>query len=757
MKETLLNIKGMHCSSCAVIIQKKISPLEGVKDISVNFATEQASISFDPEKISLEIMNEKIDPLGYSLVAEEQPTPLKEENNSQTVIPNAKTEKLQELAKMKVKAQFVLPIALMIFFLMMWEIGAGFFEYIPNFSIPMEFFNTISLILSSIVLFWIGQPFLSGVVKFIKFRVANMDTLIGIGTSVAYSYSVIITLFPQVRAALNLPETTYFDVTIVVIGFVVFGKYLEARSRLRTGEAIEKLLGLQAKTALVWKDGAEVEVPLSEVVLGDLIIVKPGSKIPVDGVITEGASSIDESMITGESIPVDKKEGDAVVGATINKQGSFRFKATKIGADTLLSQIIKMVESAQGSKAPIQAFADKISSIFVPVVLLIALVTIIIWLTVGASYLGFSTALSYGIFSFVSVLVIACPCALGLATPTAIIVGVGKGAEQGILVRNAEGLEKMHKVDTIVVDKTGTITKGQPEVTDIISLKEGTLDQAILQLTASLESLSEHPLATAITKKAQEEKIKLDSVEDFLALEGVGVEGMIKGMKIEVHKPSADDKEREDIKRLQAEGKTVVILEVDGAKLGLIAISDKLKDNAKEAITNLHAQGVKVIMLTGDNKLAAQYIATQAGIDSVMAEVLPQEKAGKIKQLQADGHKVAMVGDGINDAPALVQADVGIAMGTGTDIAIESADITLLGGDISKISKTLSLSVITMRGIKQNLFWAFIFNIVGIPLAAGAFFPLFGWLLNPAFAGLAMAFSSVFVVSNSLRIKTKKL
>lgn len=756
MTNKTLKIKGMHCASCATIITNKVSKLGGVDAVNVNFATEKANVSFDDTIVSVHQMNNEIEKLGYTFV-DETSSHTMEDHSMHTGINESKDEKLKELLTMKTKTQFVLPIALLVFILMMWDIGAKLFTSIPNLPLPMSIFNTISMVLASVVLFWIGQPFLQGVVKFAKYRVANMDTLIGIGTLVAYLYSISITLFPLMRVALKLPETTYFDVTIVVIGFVMLGKYLEARSKLRTGEAIEKLLGLQAKTALLWRNGVEVEVPVHEVQIGDIIIVKPGSKIPVDGVIVEGYSSIDESMITGEPIPVDKKTGDFVVGATINKQGNFKFKATKIGSDTVLAQIIKMVEDAQGSKAPIQAMADKISSVFVPIVLGIAVLTLLLWLTVGTSALGFSTALSYGILSFVGVLVIACPCALGLATPTAIIVGVGKGAEHGILIRNAEALEKLSHVDTVVLDKTGTITKGKPEVTDIISLDTTWAEADILRVSASVEKLSEHPLADAVVIKANEQKISLETVTNFQALEGVGVEGMIGNKHIAIHKPSKDVSITGNIKELQEQGKTVVIIEVDKKQIGLIALSDTLKEESKEAVAKLHARNIKVIMLTGDNYLAASYIAKLAGIDAVIAEVIPQEKAGKIKELQDGGAIVAMVGDGINDAPALVQADVGIAMGTGTDVAIESAGITLLGGDVSKIAQAIKLSKMTMRGIKQNLFWAFIFNVVGIPLAAGLFYPVFGWLLNPAFAGLAMAFSSVSVVSNSLRIKAKKL
>lgn len=756
MTNKTLKIKGMHCASCATIITNKVSKLGGVDAVNVNFATEKANVSFDDTIVSVHQMNNEIEKLGYTFV-DETSSHTMEDHSMHTGINESKDEKLKELLTMKTKTQFVLPIALLVFILMMWDIGAKLFTSIPNLPLPMSIFNTISMVLASVVLFWIGQPFLQGVVKFAKYRVANMDTLIGIGTLVAYLYSISITLFPLMRVVLKLPETTYFDVTIVVIGFVMLGKYLEARSKLRTGEAIEKLLGLQAKTALLWRNGVEVEVPVHEVQIGDIIIVKPGSKIPVDGVIVEGYSSIDESMITGEPIPVDKKTGDFVVGATINKQGNFKFKATKIGSDTVLAQIIKMVEDAQGSKAPIQAMADKISSVFVPIVLGIAVLTLLLWLTVGTSALGFSTALSYGILSFVGVLVIACPCALGLATPTAIIVGVGKGAEHGILIRNAESLEKLSHVDTVVLDKTGTITKGKPEVTDIISLDTTWTEADILRVSASVEKLSEHPLADAVVIKANEQKISLETVTNFQALEGVGVEGMIGNKHIAIHKPSKDISIAGNIKELQEQGKTVVIIEVDKKQIGLIALSDTLKKESKEAVAKLHARNIKVIMLTGDNYLAASYIAKLAGIDAVIAEVIPQEKAGKIKELQDGGAIVAMVGDGINDAPALVQADVGIAMGTGTDVAIESAGITLLGGDVSKIAQAIKLSKMTMRGIKQNLFWAFIFNVVGIPLAAGLFYPVFGWLLNPAFAGLAMAFSSVSVVSNSLRIKAKKL
>ena len=732
----IYKIKGMHCASCSAIITNKISKMEGIQNVDVNFATEKININFKGDLIDLKVMNNEIEKLGYSI------SPI--------------NDKEKELGIQKGKMQFVLPLSLFIFFIMMWDIGAKTFSFIPNLPIQMELLNIISMILATIVLFWIGKPFLLGLARFIKYRVANMDTLIGIGTLTAYIYSSVVTLFPQIKILMKLPDYTYFDVVIVVIGFITLGKYLEARSKQRTGEAIEKLLELQAKTALVIRDGKEIEITISDVVVGDIIIVKPGAKIPVDGKITQGNTSIDESMITGESIPVDKKVGDIVIGATINKQGSIRIEATKVGGETMLAQIIRMVEEAQGSKAPIQAMADKISSVFVPVVLIIAFVTLLIWILVGIPILGQSMAISYGILSFVGILVIACPCALGLATPTAIIVGVGKGAEHGILIKNAESLELLSKVNTVVLDKTGTITKGTPEVTDIIILDKIYSENDILKLAGSVEKLSEHPLAQAIADSALSKNIILATATDFTSLEGVGVKAKIENKNIYIHKPNEEDK-NDNLKILQEQGKTVVVVEVDNNKIGLIALSDTIKDTAKEAINKLHKKGIKVIMLTGDNHLAATYIAKQVNIDSIFSEVLPSEKTSKIKSLQDGGNIVAMAGDGINDAPALTQANVGIAMATGSDIAIESAGIALLHGDINKISQAIDLSKSTMRTIKQNLFWAFIYNIIGIPVAAGLLYPFFGIVLNPIFAGMAMALSSVSVVGNSLRLKTKKL
>jgi Cu+-exporting ATPase len=757
MTKQTLEVKGMHCASCANIISRKISKLEGVDKIDINFATEKANVSFNPDTVSVEQMNAEIKDIGYTLVDHSEIEDMAGMDHSRHLdLKQSKEAKQAELDNMKAKVDFVLPVALLIFVSMMWSILAKTFAGIPNLPIPMQLLSVIELLLATTVLFWAGNPFVKAVGTFIRYKVANMNTLIGIGTLVAYIYSTAITLLPQIKTIFSLPEYTYFDVTIVVIGFVILGKYLEARSKLKTGEAIEKLVGLQAKTAIVLIDDKEIEVPINEVIVGSIVVVRPGMKIPVDGNIIEGQTTIDESMITGESIPVDKNIGDLVVGATINKQGNIRLVATKVGSDTLLAQIIKIVEEAQGSKAPIQALADKISSIFVPVVLVIAFLSLISWLTIGTYALGFSTALSYGILSFVGVLVIACPCALGLATPTAIIVGVGKGAEYGILIKNAEALEMLSKVDTIVLDKTGTVTNGKPVVTDTSSL-DGIHDtNSILQIAGSIEKLSDHPLAIAIVKRAEGNSVNFGKVTEFVSLDGIGVTGKMNDMTILIRKPSSEDK-YEKIVELQNEGKTVVLILVDGKVAGLIALADTLKTEAKDAIAKLHSKGLKVVMLTGDNHLAANFIAKEAGIDSVIAEVLPSEKANKIRELQEGGKKVAMVGDGINDAPALSQADVGIAMATGTDIAIESAGITLLGGDLNKLIQAIDLSRATTHTIKQNLFWAFAYNVVGIPIAAGLLYPMFGIILNPVFAGLAMAGSSISVVSNSLRLKVKKL
>ncbi len=771
LKTENLPVKGMHCASCAFNIEESLKELPGVKSCQVNYGTEKAMLEYDPAKISVPQMNEKIDPLGYQLLQTTAVHPNhhgQDEHEAHLGINEPKQLKIHELHQQKQKLLFVLPVSALMFIVMIWMIAADFVNWLPPFPLSDDLTNKISFILATIVLFWIGQPFLKGLLTFIRFGRANMDTLVGLGTFTAYLYSSLVTLFPALGETLKIDLHTYFDVTIIVIGFISLGKYLEAQSKLKTGEAIEKLIGLQAKTALVARNGREMEIPVEQVKIHDLIIVKPGGKIPVDGVITEGNSSIDESMITGEPIPADKSPGDQVVGGTINKQGYLKFKATKIGADTLLAHIIDLVEKAQGSKAPIQKMADRISAIFVPIVLVISILSLAAWLLIGSFYLPFNTALSYGLISFVSVLVIACPCALGLATPTAIMVGTGKGAEHGILIKDAESLEKLHKINCLATDKTGTITTGQPVVTDLLPSPGSNLsEKELLRLLASLEHKSEHPLAQAITEQARRDKIDLAETTDFEIIEGKGLKakinsanktsptfwaGNIKLLRdLKISPPAAE------LEKITREGKTPVFLTDGKTVLGLVGISDTLKPNILSTIRQIHRLGIKVILLTGDHQNTAEYIAREAGIDQVIAEVLPQDKSKKIKELQAQGNLVAMIGDGINDAPALAQADIGIAMGSGTDIAIESAQLTLLHGDFSKLLKALKLSRNTMSTIKQNLFWAFFYNIVGIPLAAGLLYPFTGWLLNPIFAGLAMALSSVSVVTNSLRLKTRKL
>lgn len=764
-------VKGMHCASCASIIERTVKKLDGVENIEVNPGTENAKITFDTSKTNPESFNKKLEPLGYTLVVPMEHDMKNMSASSMGMSENehaehlglnqSKKEKLAEVAEMRSKVMSAIPLAIFSIFVMGWDILAQY-NAVPQMSyIIKEFFHHLLPIFATYTLFVVGKPYLLGFYRFLRTGYANMDTLIGIGTSAAFLYSFVVTAFEEtLRPFINV-DHTYYDVTIVVITFIALGKYLESRSKIKTGDAIEKLLNLQAKTALVIRDGKEIEISINDVVHDDLVIVKPGAKIPVDGVITEGSSFIDESMVTGEPMPVQKKIGDSVVAGTMNTSGSFTFKATKVGSETLLAQIIHMVEEAQGSKAPIQALADKISSVFVPIVLVLAFVTLGVWLIFGTGPLGFSHALSFGLVSFVGILVIACPCALGLATPTAIIVGVGKGAKEGILIKDAATLEKLHKVDTVIVDKTGTITIGKPTLVDIQNTSSISSEE-LIGILASLEKKSEHPIAHAIVNYAEEKKISIQEISNFEGIQGKGLKGSVKGVEYFV----GNTKLVEDLglsfdqtllEKFTSQGKTPVIISTKEKVLGFVMVADEIKAESKEAISQLHKLGIKVVMLTGDDEKAAKYIASLVGIDEVIAHVLPQDKLAKIKELQSQGHLVAMAGDGVNDAPALAQADVGIAMGTGTDVAIESAGITLLGGDMSKMVKAIKLSKITMRGIKQNLFWAFIYNIVGIPLAAGVFYPIFGWLLNPVFAGMAMALSSVSVVSNSLRIKNMKL
>lgn len=714
MKQTY-PVTGMHCASCANIISHKLAKLPHVVTAHASYATESVVIE-SSAPVSPSTLNATLAPLGYS-------------------IATSQSDPVDELAHLRHKVQISLPLVVISLVMMVWE---NFFPY-PD--VVKTFFHHLLPVLATYMLFGIGTPYLSAVVRFVRYRVANMDTLIGIGTSVAYLYSFFVSAFEKVLAPYLATDALFYDVTIVVIGFITLGKYLEARSKSQTGIAIQKLIGLQAKTALVLRDGKELEIPLHEVMVGDIVLVKPGAKVPVDGEIVRGATSIDESMLTGEPLPVDKIVGDKVVGGTLNKQGSIQLKATVVGEGTVLSQIIQMVENAQRSQAPIERLTDRISSIFVPVVLALAILAFVIWSILGNPLLG--------LLSFVGILVIACPCALGLATPTAIIVGVGRAAEQGILVKNAEELEKLCQVDYVVLDKTGTLTKGTPTLTHIYP------ENSDLQLIYSLEKESEHPLATAIVDRAQQQNLQPLPVTSFTAIAGQGVKGKIG--KTEYYAGNAKlmtelglQVDPQIIAKFAREGATPLMLANKKTILAYLGVSDTLKDESAQAIKDLHQLGIRVAMLTGDHQLTAEHIASQVGIDRVFAEVLPADKASHIKKLQAEGHRVAMVGDGVNDAPALATADVGIAMGTGTDVAIESAGLTLLGGNLARLPQSVRLARATYRVIKQNLFWAFIYNIIGIPIAALA-------LLSPAIAGSAMAFSSFSVVTNSLRLRRIKL
>ncbi|MCC7356765.1 MAG: cadmium-translocating P-type ATPase [Candidatus Doudnabacteria bacterium] len=765
-------VKGMHCASCAGIIEKTLKKTAGVDSVEVNYGTETCKIAFDENKINPQDLSQKIEKFGYSLatpaeqgmnheMTAEQMGHSPSEHAEHLGLNQSKEEKLAELKDLKYKIISVIPLAVFSIVLMSWDILVQF-GYVGEMSYTMkEFFHHLLPIFATYTLFVVGKPYLLGFYRFLRYGVANMESLIGIGTTAAFVYSFAVTAFEEVLAPYLNVEHTYYDVTIVVIAFITLGKYLEVRSKMKTGDAIEQLLNLQAKTALVIRDGKEIEIPADQVVIGDLVVVKPAGKLPVDGIITDGSSFVDEAMVSGEPIPVEKQVGDKVVAGTVNTSGTFTFKATGVGSETLLAHIVKMVQEAQGSRAPIQALADKISAVFVPIVIVLAFVSLGLWLVIGTQYLGFSQALSYGLVSFVGILVIACPCALGLATPTAIIVGVGKGAKEGILIKDAGTLQKLHKVNTVVVDKTGTITKGKPELGAIKNYSAES-DNDLIAILATLENKSEHPIAHAVVQYAKAHSVELLKLDKFEAIKGKGLRGVVAGEEyfagsLKLISDLGLEFNSAEIESETLTGKTPVVLATKTGVVGVVFVADPIKPEAVAAVAKLHQLGIDVVMLTGDNKNTAEFIAKQVGIDQVQAEVSPEDKLNKIKALQAEGKIVAMAGDGVNDAPALAQADVGIAMATGTDVAIESAGITLLHGDISKLVKAIRLSKLTMRGIKQNLFWAFFYNVVGIPLAGGAFFPLFGWLLNPIFAGLTMAFSSVSVVANSLRLKVKKL
>lgn len=730
-------IKGMHCASCVRVIEKSLSKTPGVKNASVNLATENATVTYDDTQCGLSQIASAISNVGYQVI----------ETTSED---QEKKEKQKELKTLRNKVG----VSLLLGGLILWGSFPGLMNTAPY--LLQNFW--VQLLLATPVQFWAGLEFYRATIPALKHRLANMDTLVALGTTVAYSYSTFVTIFPQIVKSIGIEPLPYFDVATIIIGLILLGRYFEAKAKAGTSEAIKKLIGLQAKTARVLRDEKELDIPIDQVVIGDVIRVRPGEKIPVDGQILEGESSIDESMITGESIPVDKTKGDTVVGATINKSGTFTYKATKVGQETMLAQIIKLVQEAQGSKAPIQRIADLISSYFVPVVIMLAFLTFGVWYVFGPS-----PVLLFALLNTVAVLIIACPCAMGLATPTAIMVGTGKGAEHGILIKDAESLEIAHKINTVIFDKTGTLTKGKPEVTDIVRVNKLKEDE-ILRLAASIEKGSEHSLAEAIVKAAEDRNLDLNKAERFKAIAGHGVEGLVGKQRVFLGNRKLMERERisykaqiKEIEKLENEGKTVMMMSLDGKLVGLIAVADTLKETAKAGVEVLQRKRIEVIMITGDNQRTANAIASKLGIKRVLAAVLPDQKEAEVKKIQAEGKKVAMIGDGINDAPALAAADIGIAMGTGTDVAIEAGDITLINKDLRSVAQAIELSKQTMRTIKLNLLWAFGYNVLLIPVAMGILYPFFHILLNPIFASLAMATSSISVVTNSLLLKRSKI
>ena len=731
-------IDGMTCASCISKVEKNISSLTGVSDIKVNLATEQATIEYFPSLISFDDLKESLENTGYQLFAENNDYPSDEENR-----------KIKDQATLKMKLVFSSMISILVMFIGMKANDSSF---------PLNL-NIILFVLATPVQFYCGRQFYLGAWKGICHGYADMNTLIAVGTSSAYLYSTVVTFFPSSISQAVENMEVYFDTSAMIITLVLLGRWLEARAKRNASNAVRKLMQLQPKTAKVEKGDEEKDIHISELVLEDRILVRPGEQIPVDGKLFEGNSSVDESMITGESVPVEKNIGDDVYGASINKTGFFKMKVTRLGQDATLAQIIKLVESAQGSKAPVQKLVDKIAGIFVPLIIGIAFASFIFWWVFGNDIADIPTSIfAFALMAFVSVLIIACPCALGLATPTAIMVGTGQGARMGILIKGGEALERVEDLDTIIFDKTGTLTLGKPEVADIVLAPETQLNvDQVLALAGSLEKFSEHPLALAIVTEAERRRLNFDAPWNFNALPGFGVEGEINSKKILLgNKPLMIDKGIDIIsveghlEKLVEKGKTAMILCVEGEVAGLIATEDALKSNAQEVINYLKQMGLEIGMLTGDNSNTAKATAEQLGIERVISEVLPSGKVAEIERLKNSGCCVAMVGDGINDAPALAAADIGIALGSGTDVAMEASDITLVGSDIKAVVDSIKLSKATMSKIRQNLFWAFIYNIIGIPIAAGILYPSYGILLQPVFAAAAMSLSSVFVVGNSL-------
>lgn len=735
MATTNLQLQGMSCASCATTVEKVIKKVRGVKDCSVNFALAQARVEYNSQVTGTEAIQQAVINAGYGAKLD-----IKQGEEEQNLA--------NSLFSLKIVFGAIVSIILVVGSLPMM-LG------IPLPFIPPWLHNFwLQLVLTTPVVFWCGKSFFIGAIKALQRRRADMNTLVALGTGTAYLYSLCITLFPNFFLNQGLSLEIYYEAAVVIITLILFGKLLESRAKAQTSAAIRKLMGLQVKTARVIRHGNVENIPLEEVLVGDVVVVRPGEKIPVDGEVVSGTSTVDEAMVTGEPIAVEKQSGDEVIGATINKAGSFQFRAKRVGKDTVLAQIIKLVQEAQTSKAPIQHLADRVTGWFVPGVIAIAIATFIIWFNVAGN-------LTLAMVTTVSVLIIACPCALGLATPTSIMVGTGKGAEYGVLVKGGDSLELAQKIQTVVLDKTGTITKGQPSVTNFVTVK-GVNEIQLLNLVAAIESNSEHPLAQGIVDYAQSQGIAMALPEfgNFIAIVGRGVQGVVAGKKVQIGTQHWFQELGIDITPLQnyqkiweAEAKTTAWIAVDGQVKGLLGITDTLKPSTKTAVQTLRKMGLEVVMLTGDNYHTAEAIARAAGIPRVIAEVWPEQKASHIKALQKEGKVVAMIGDGINDAPALTQADVGIAIGTGTDVAMAASDITLISGDLRGIITAIKLSQATMKNIKQNLFFAYIYNLLGIPIATGILYPFFGWLLNPAIAGAAMAFSSVSVVTNALRLR----
>ncbi|HTL89546.1 MAG TPA: heavy metal translocating P-type ATPase [Leptolyngbya sp.] len=747
METNTLKLQGMSCVTCARSVEDAIRSVGGVADVNVNYGAEQAKVQYDPNRTNLAQIQRAIVDAGYGSYSLQDQEFIADESEVE------KTARLREFRQLRQKVMVAGVISIILI--------VGSLPMMLGMSIPLIpawLHNPwLQLILSTPVLFWAGRSFFINAWKALKRHTASMDTLVALGTGSAYLYSLVATLIPNFFVAQGLNADVYYEAANVIIALILLGRLLEMRARGQTSDAIRKLVGLQARTARIIWNGRELEVPLQAVQKDNIVVVRPGEKIPVDGEIVEGSSTIDESMVTGESVPTQKHPGDEVIGATINQTGSFQFRATRVGKDTFLAQIVQLVQQAQGSKAPIQRLADQVTGWFVPVVIAIAIVTFLIWFNVMGN-------VTLALITAIGVLIIACPCALGLATPTSVMVGTGKGAENGILIKGAESLELAHQIQTIVLDKTGTLTEGKPTVTDFTSIAGSANELEILRLAASVEHNSEHPLAEAVGRYAQTQAVALDNVQNFAAIAGSGVQGTVANRLVQVGTQRWLNELNIETQAVQAEkdrleslGKTVILIAVDHRLQGFMGISDALKPSSVQAVRSLQQLGLEVVMLTGDNQQTANAIAQEVNIQTVIAEVRPEQKASVIQSIQSDSRRrssiVAMVGDGINDAPALAQADVGIAIGTGTDVAIAASDITLISGDLQGIVTAIQLSRATMRNIRQNLFFAFVYNAIGIPIAAGILFPIFGWLLSPMIAGGAMAFSSVSVLTNALRLR----